>query len=126
MALGGAALAGCAYLALYDPNASSSLYPGCPFRSMTGLDCPGCGITRALHSVVTGDVVGALDHNLLFVALLPLIAWWLVRSVRTSLGRPPRPLSFRWRPWMTVGVAVAVAAWWVLRNLPIEPVSSAG
>ncbi len=64
----------------------------CPWRTLTGLDCPFCGATRAAASLAHGDVIGALDHNALFVlVILPLavVAWgvWAARSWR---GQPPR------------------------------------
>jgi hypothetical protein len=110
-------LAGCAYVAFYDPNTSTALYPACPFKTMTGLDCPGCGITRALHALVRGDVGRALDHNVLFVLALPVLLWWMVRGILTSTGRrPPKPW-FRWRSWMTWTLVSVLGAFWVLRNL---------
>lgn len=120
-AMGAVALAGCAYVAVYDPNTSGGIYPSCPFKMMTGLDCPGCGITRALHALVTGDVGRALDHNVLFVLALPVLLWWLVRGVIGSTGRrPPAPL-FAWRTWMTWTLVGTLAAFWALRNLPFGP-----
>jgi len=35
----------------------------CPFRVVTGLPCPTCGLTRATHWLVHGDVVRALTTN---------------------------------------------------------------
>ncbi len=66
-----AGLGACAYIATVDPNHSSA-YPQCPTKLLTGLDCPLCGATRAVHSLLQGDLVGAMDHNLLFVLLLPV------------------------------------------------------
>jgi hypothetical protein len=118
LGFGAAALAGCAYIALFDPNGSSALYPRCPFNAVTGLDCPGCGITRALHALATGDVGRALDHNVLFVLALPILLWWFTAStVRRTGRRFPGP-ELRWRPWMTIAVAVLFGSFWVLRNLP--------
>jgi len=44
--------------------------PICPFAYLTGLPCPGCGLSRAAFALFRGDVRGALAmHPLVFVAL---------------------------------------------------------
>jgi hypothetical protein len=47
------------------------LYPGCGFRWLTGLPCPGCGGTHALAALGDGEPLAALACNPL-VALLAL------------------------------------------------------
>lgn len=48
----------------------------CTFKRLTGVPCPGCGITRALVCLLKFDFVGAWNYNpmiyvhLLFVLLL--------------------------------------------------------
>ena len=85
----------------------------CPLRTVTGIDCPFCGATRAASSLAHGDVVGALDHNAFFVlVILPLavVAWgvWATRSWR----RQRMPLIAN----RTVLILMAITAgWWVLR-----------
>ena len=118
--LAGAPAAGCAYIAVADPNSSSSLYPQCPFKAMTGWDCPGCGITRAIHALLTGHPVRALDHNVLVVtaAVLALV-WFGVGWVRRRQGRPP--LQLRHPTAWAVALGVVVLAFWVLRNIPWGP-----
>ena len=104
------------YVATVDP-ARRRLVPPCPFHALTGWWCPGCGMTRATHHLLHGDVVGALRFNALlpFVIVLTTLAWldWYARSTgrRAVLaGRLPR-----WAPVGGVAVAVAFA---VVRNLP--------
>lgn len=42
---------------------------GCVFRSVTGIPCPTCGITRATFSLLRLDLQGAFDnHPLVFFA----------------------------------------------------------
>ena len=118
--IAGAAVAGCAYLALVDPNRDGAPYPGCPFRALTGLDCPGCGITRALRALVTGHPLRAFDHNALVMTIAVVaLAWWLVSAFRRRTGRPAlRAPAGRWVPWVFGAVVVA---FWVARNLPWSP-----
>ena len=48
--------------------------PVCRFRAMTGLLCPGCGMSSALRALVAGDFSGAWYSNpLLFALLLAVI-----------------------------------------------------
>ena len=35
----------------------------CPIRALTGLQCPGCGSSRCMSAIGSGDFVGALRHN---------------------------------------------------------------
>jgi hypothetical protein len=83
------------------------------WRSLTGLDCPFCGSTRAAASLGAGDLLGALDHNALFVlAILPLAAGlWLVWSRRSWAGRPPPTIPNR----AVLALVALTGIWWVVR-----------
>jgi hypothetical protein len=85
----------------------------CPWRTLTGLDCPFCGSTRAAATLASGDVIGALDHNALFVlGILPLAAVaWLVWAGRAWRGTPTPIVSNR----MVVVLMGLTLAWWALR-----------
>jgi hypothetical protein len=120
-ALAGAlGFAGLAYLRAVDP-AQGGAFPACPFHRVTGLWCPGCGMTRALHALLHGNVGAAISSNL-FVPLVLLLGgylwlWWLwpplAKRRLHSLGRVPAQV------W---GVLVSAAlAYGVLRNLPVAP-----
>lgn len=115
--LGALALGGTALLAVVDP--SGTHVPLCPLKAATGLDCPFCGGLRAVHALTGGDLARAADHNVLFVAALPLlVAGWAL-----WLRRWPRPVAGRSRSagalqWAAVAVLVAFA---LARNL--EPLA---
>ena len=86
LAVGAVTLLASAYVGLVDPN-SPGHYPLCPTKAFTGLDCPGCGGLRSVHSLVHGDITGALDHNAFVVLVLvplALVLWgrWLWRAWR--------------------------------------------
>jgi hypothetical protein len=63
----GLCAAGLGFVYLVDPNPADNPYPRCLLKVATGIDCPGCGGTRALHALLHGDVAGAfwyLNSNL--------------------------------------------------------------
>ncbi|MBY0514096.1 MAG: DUF2752 domain-containing protein [Gemmataceae bacterium] len=109
------------YVLAAVPPTDDSFYPRCQLHSTTGLHCPGCGTTRALHALLNGRVEQALAFNPLAFVAVPIIGWSLVKSLRMSyLGRPVRRPSARYRylPWVLVSVLLLFA---VLRNLPWHP-----
>jgi hypothetical protein len=86
LAVGAVTVLASVYLGVVDPNVPGH-YPLCPTKAVTGLDCPGCGGLRAVHSVLHGDLVGALDHNAFIVlVVLPvaLVLWgrWMWHAWR--------------------------------------------
>lgn len=113
----GAAAVG--YLAAVDPNTPGH-YPVCPLKALTGIDCPGCGMLRATHDLVHGQVVGALDHNVLMILLVPLAAVLWVRWVRRAwTGVTPAVTRSQFRrrnAVLLVGLAL-VLVFGVVRNV---------
>lgn len=64
----------------------------CTFRQVTGLPCPGCGLTRSWVSALHGDLRGSLSHHTLgWLVLLYVVAQavrhgaWLVLPGRRGL-----------------------------------------
>lgn len=118
----GCALAGAAVVvAMNDPAAPDSLFPGCAFRAATGLWCPGCGLTRGFHQLLTGHPLSAMSYNIFVpVVLVAVVAsWW--GWMRTSWGKAERVWPAWTRQWMATGMAVALVAYGVLRNVPWAP-----
>src|SRR6266478_9480238 len=65
------------YLFIFEPG-QSGYFPPCPFRTLTGLNCPGCGTTRCLHQLLHGHFVAAFELNPLMVLTLPLLGYFLI------------------------------------------------
>lgn len=56
--------------------------PGCWFRRLTGLACPGCGGTRAAGALLKGNILAAFQYNLFLpIAIIFLITEY-IRMVR--------------------------------------------
>ncbi|GGU20495.1 DUF2752 domain-containing protein [Nocardioides albus] len=59
----------------------------CPFRALTGLPCPGCGLTRSWVYLMHGDVGSALASNWFGPVLILAVIVLAVVSVRARLTR---------------------------------------
>jgi Protein of unknown function (DUF2752) len=110
----GAALVGAlAYTGLVDPHRPGSVFPLCPFKLLTGWNCPACGGLRMTHDLLHGDLGAAVvDNVFLLVGIPAVIAWILWRRQRGQ------------RVMSTAGivvVAVVTVAWTVVRNMPGFP-----
>jgi len=102
------AAAGAFVLYRFDP-AVVHFYPPCVFHALTGLRCPGCGSTRALHHLLHGDVAGAFRLNPMLFLVAPFAATSAIsRRFVTS------PIV----AWSAVAVTIT---WWIVRNLPFWP-----
>jgi hypothetical protein len=124
LALAGGIVA-CGYIAAVDPNGAGG-YPACPLKAMTGIDCPGCGVTRSVHALLSGDVTRALDHNVLFVIALPFLFYGLVRWAAGSMGLGLPALRAPDTRWFAPVLAVTFLAFFVARNLPVSPLDWLG
>lgn len=117
-ALLAAALPALAAVYYFVDPASSVWVPKCPFRLLTGLDCPACGTQRALHAVLHGAWAEAMACNPFLVISLP----YLALVVFTTLRRPGGKSALRYvQHPVTVRIYLAaIVAWWILRNTPLR------
>jgi hypothetical protein len=112
----GVTAAGIAATVFFFNPSAHGFYPGCQFHRLTGLNCPGCGGTRALYALLHGNFSAALRDNALLVGGIFFLAlrggWWALKKNR---GRPAGdflPAKFLWP------LLVIMLVFTVLRNLP--------
>ena len=113
--LGVAAVGVGAMVFFFDPG-THPFYPVCLFHAVTGLNCPGCGMTRALSALLHGNFLLALKDNALFVLPLVGLAIWGGRLAMRKIRN--QPVTFTVPPkilWTFLTIALVFA---VLRNLP--------
>lgn len=77
----------------------------CPFYLVTGLRCPGCGVTDLCLGLLHGRFVPGYNWGLVLIASWIPLALWLQRR---------RPGAARILTW---ALAAAALAWGVLRNV---------
>lgn len=52
----------------------------CPFRRLTGIRCPFCGMTTATGCLLRGDLFGARQAHPLGPVVMPVTGLWLIRE----------------------------------------------
>lgn len=113
LASGALAIGALTYVGLVDPHRPGALFPACPFKLLTGWNCPACGGLRMTHDLLHGEVSAAVVDNVFLLIGLPLLAIWAVWRRR----RGQRVFT----PAVIVVIAIAMLGWTVLRNLPGFP-----
>ncbi|MFJ5926286.1 DUF2752 domain-containing protein [Kitasatospora sp. NPDC092948] len=107
--------AGAAYLYTRNPHLPGQALPFCPWRRLTGLQCPGCGGTRMAWDLLHGDLLAAWHDNAALLLALPFVAAWYL--VRLRHGLAGRRWKLRLGPRGVAAVLAAAVLWTVGRNL---------
>ncbi|NLB26296.1 MAG: DUF2752 domain-containing protein [Bacteroidales bacterium] len=102
-------------LYFFNP-ASSGIFPPCPFHTITGLYCPGCGSLRALHNLLHLNLPGVTANNILVIPVIILIfyhiIWSIFKPARTNI------LYHKYTPLL---IFFIIIIFWILRNIPVYP-----
>jgi hypothetical protein len=108
-------------LRFHDPHDRGS-WGFCPFKAVTGWDCPACGGLRAVNDLTHGRIDAAAHSNLAFAIALPFLVggwtWWFARTWRDEPVQPVTVRSHRSPGLVPVAVAAALAVFTVWRNTP--------
>lgn len=111
-------LAVAALAVLFTLNPTDYVWmPKCPFKLLTGWQCPGCGFQRAVHALLHGHPVEAWRYNRFLILAVP---WLIVVAFTEYVLKGER--QARWRrifegPWPIGLYAVAFVIWGVARNI---------
>jgi hypothetical protein len=77
----------------YNPFESELI--GCQFKNLTGFDCPTCGVSRSMYSVMNFQIWNSIAYNPLGVmAVVGLLFSLLKMSIELLLKRE---ISFHWK-----------------------------
>ncbi|WP_425256193.1 DUF2752 domain-containing protein [Kaistella rhinocerotis] len=106
----------CAILYYHFDPAVYQFFPKCPFLSLTGLQCPGCGSQRAVHAILHLNLKEAFTYNPLLVISIPYILAAMLFYTDFAKKRWPktRTIFFGYRAILIVlGVIILFA---IFRN----------
>jgi hypothetical protein len=111
-----ALVAGVSLYYLLDP-ADYDFFPSCPFYTLTGYKCPGCGSQRAIHHLLNLDIPSAFRENALLVTALPYILGAFLFDY-TKLGEKyPRVKKTLYGLTAIIIACVIAVGFWIFRNL---------
>lgn len=106
--------AGCAYFLF---GSVTGWWIPCLFHLLTGLYCPGCGMTRMILSLARLDFKQAARCNLLAFLTLPVLGVLLLRLAARYVKTGSWKLSRR-QNRLVWALAVSFLLFGILRNLP--------
>jgi hypothetical protein len=113
----GTAMVGAGAVVFFFNPGTNGFYPVCLFHKLTGLNCPGCGATRALYALLHGNFLLALKDNALLIFALAFLS---VRSTHFAakyfLRKPAEPFLSPKNLWTFLTVAIVFT---ILRNLSV-------
>jgi hypothetical protein len=69
----------------------------CLFKNLTGHECYGCGMTRAILSGIHLQFVNAFHYNKLFIIVLPLLVYIWSKTLIISWTGRAFPLNLLWK-----------------------------
>ena len=97
-------------------HAVGAISPGCLFRRLTGIACPGCGGTRAARALLDGDIRGACLYNFFLLPSLLLLAAEYGRHLIVFIRKRSFPTSKTYIGIVRIYAYLAVF-WFILRNI---------
>ena len=88
----------------------------CMLHKTTGLECPGCGLTRAIAAVVRLDFAAAFDFNLLWPLYAAYFLWGSISMAAVYVKRGEAGV-LPGKTWMHAILLALVVGYGILRNL---------
>lgn len=104
---------------VYLPGTFIPMPESCSAKRLFGLDCPGCGLTRAFISISSGQLARAWHFNPASFLLYPFVVIqipWNVFQISRIVRRIP-PLASVWFFAAPILIAVALVVQWLVRML---------
>ncbi len=102
----------CVYF-YFDP--SDHYFPRCPFLTLTGWECPGCGSQRAIHALLHGDLEAVWHFNAALYLFIPMLI--VLGAAEIVRKRNPKFHQAVNSQWVIIGTGIVIVLWWIIRNI---------
>jgi hypothetical protein len=81
----------------------------CPFKNLTGVDCPGCGFQRSVIALLQGDVMQSFAY---YPSTLPLLITLLYMALNNKFHFANYAL---FKQWLFVASALMIISSYLLK-----------
>ncbi len=101
----------------FNPAVHTEVFPKCPFRQLTGYQCPGCGSQRATYEILNLNFGKAFSLNPLLLISIPYLLLGVVLERVTLSERMLRVRKILYGStaiWIVLGIVII---FWIGRNL---------
>ena len=88
----------------------------CPFHAVTGLLCPGCGVTRMCLALLRLDISAAWQANAVLLVLLPFLGLLLAYRGVVYVRRGSCHTA-AWENILLYTMIVVLLIWGIVRNV---------
>ncbi len=101
-----------ALIAYFFVDKYTGLAIQCPIHFVTGLYCPGCGLTRMLFAIIKLDFYQAFRFNpLVFILLVIYIIYFIIKYIFKANIKIPNRVSY--------SLIVVLIIYGIIRNIPL-------
>ncbi len=108
---------GATVLYVFNPE-QDGFFPPCPFRYLTGFDCPGCGSQRALHYLLHFEIKEAFLRNPLLVVSIPYLVVGFYFEYLGGKQKYPKTRKFLFGRNAILIIICIITLYWIGRNIP--------
>ena len=99
-------------------NPSNTAFaPKCLFHSLTGWNCPGCGMQRFLHAFLHGRFQEAISYNYMLVILIPYIILFGIEKLILTGETQKRWQNVIEGRNMAICLCIIAPGWFIIRNI---------
>ena len=88
--------------------------PSCPINTLSGLYCPGCGMTRSIVALYDGDILLSLRSNITPYVAAALLIMLYAEWVAHAFGKQLKTMIHNGKIMAVIGAALLI--WLTVRN----------
>ena len=90
----------------------------CVYYELSGLYCPGCGMTRATFSLLQFDFYKAIRYNAFSIIIIPLVGLYIIGGIYAWLFNKTNFMYNKIPPVIWIIFIGTMLIYAVLRNMP--------
>ena len=87
----------------------------CILHKLTGLDCPGCGMTRAVLALARLDIAAAFGYNAIWPVILGYLLW-VGLGMSAAFVKRGEAFYLPGKTWMHAVILAVILGFGILRN----------